>query len=118
MQQRLSAFFMDATIVGGLFTVTDDAMDCNISTTHQVLYNSTQTPDPKQATRHKTLLQGNKNHKTTPTPTTTQKKAAEDQTRTSHNTRHKNIPAHTTYKNNKKSTRLNYGILYRPRQTK
>eukprot|EP00957_Ditylum_brightwellii_P158759 12084246-Ditylum_brightwellii.AAC.1 len=68
--------------------------------------------DPKQATRHKALLQGNENHKTTPTSITTQKKAAEDQIRTSHNTRYKNIPANTTYNNNKKPTRLNYGILY------
>eukprot|EP00957_Ditylum_brightwellii_P063315 4805280-Ditylum_brightwellii.AAC.1 len=104
--------------MGTMLPITNDAMACVFSTAHQVLYSSTQKSDPNQTTRHKTLLQGNKNHKTTPTPITTQKKAAEDQTKTSRNTRYKNIPANTTYKNSKKPNRLNYGILYRPRQTK
>eukprot|EP00957_Ditylum_brightwellii_P209058 15360099-Ditylum_brightwellii.AAC.2 len=109
---------MSAARVGTMIPITNEAMACIFPTTHQVFYNSTQLSDPKQGTIYKTLLQGNKNHKTTPTPSTPQKKAAEDQTRTSHNTRYNNIPANTTYKNSKKSTRLNYEILYGSRQTK
>eukprot|EP00957_Ditylum_brightwellii_P197724 15063957-Ditylum_brightwellii.AAC.1 len=112
---QVHALSTSAVSLGTMLPITNNAIACIFPTTHQVLYNITQMSAPKQATRHKTLLQCNKNHKTTPTPTTTQKKAAEDETRTSCNTRYKNIPANTTYKNSKKPTRLNYEILYRPR---